>query len=219
MASGYATSIKVAESEPRMGRGNGIMGKFGYWGILVLFALFAYSTAWAKKPKLARVLPSRVKTIHLVPTRASKRVAKATAASPAGSFSPELTTEAAAAPYASKYFSRTVYYVRSASRLPAEYNCDEETQARKLHEAETQALEKCAAAGDPCRIAKSVISRNDELRCRDFPGAHCPASGHFRGCVAEALALGGKDVVDAPADETESAPSPEDVQPVAAAVF
>ena len=110
---------------------------------------------------------------------------------PDADFSADLRAEARENPWASKFYSRTVYYVRSSARLPESYDCDSGIEERKKAEAEAEALAKCEASGlAECRLAKVVVAKNGILTCRDFPGRRCPGSGHYRGCVAEALVLG-----------------------------
>ncbi|MGZ3650887.1 MAG: hypothetical protein ACXVB9_12030 [Bdellovibrionota bacterium] len=171
----------------------GDMGKFA----LITCALLLATPAFAK-PKLARVLPSQVKTVSLQSTKkAHKKKAGAKKAAPnmkLAEFSPELQAEASEYPFASKYYSRTVYFFRSDAVLPDSYNCDAEIEESKKQEAVNQAEGKCESSGgsEQCRVAKVVIAKTGVLQCRDFPGGKCPGSGHFRGCVAEALVLGEK---------------------------
>ena len=186
--------------------------------IAALCALLMAEGAYAKKPKLARMLPSEVKTIHLPkPAAAPKKKAKkmkarsaahaakeAAAASLPGlsDFAPELQEQARNNPEASKYFSRTVYYFHSDEVLPSSYNCDESIEESKKMEAQSQAESKCSAqGGEDCHVAGVVISKSGVLRCQDFPGRHCPARGHYRGCVAEALVLGERHLTDLVAGE------------------
>jgi hypothetical protein len=187
-------------------RGSGIMGKWGIWGILVLMAFFAYSSAFAaKKPKHARVLPSKVKTITLEPRHKGKVHVTVSAvhstqkrdrdvpriSNSADHFAPELLEKAGENPESSKFFKSALRFARSSYALPESYNCDPESAAQKRAEAEIEALNDCEASGaHNCRIAESLIRVNGILSCGDFPGAKCPAKAHFRGCKAEALALG-----------------------------
>ena len=110
---------------------------------------------------------------------------------PDESFSRELREKAQETPWASRFYSRTVFYYRSTARIPETYNCDGEIEKKKKAEAEAQALQECENSGlSDCQLAKVLIAKNGILRCQDFPGHRCPGSGHYRGCVAEALALG-----------------------------
>jgi hypothetical protein len=164
------------------------MGKIN--SIILLGALTLSGAAEAKKPKLAHVLPSQVKTIHLEKARKAVTASKSTALS---DYAPELQAEARDNPSASKYFSRSVFFFHSSDAIPDSYNCDEGIEESKKQEAQSQAESKCAANGtEECRVAKVVISKSGELQCSDFPGRKCPARGHYRGCVAEALVLGDK---------------------------
>lgn len=183
----------------------------GFMGKIILAALCLLALpghAHAKKPKLARVLPSEVKTIHLQKSRsgkAKKTKALASSAKAAGAailpalsdYAPELQAEARDNPDASKYFSRTVYYFRSDEAIPDSYNCDESIEESKKMEAQAQAESKCTArGGEECRVAGVVIAKSGELHCEDFPGRKCPSRGHYRGCVAEALVFGEKPHAD-----------------------
>lgn len=198
----------------------------------------AYTIAWTlallvpiraeadkRPPHLARALPSRVKTVYLVPRgRTSARAAPAATPAPRAprkasvaakaklprqdlGLSPELQREADDHPFAAKYFSRSVYFVRSDYPLSADYDCDGETQERKMQEAESQARARCAQGREPCRLVKALLVKTGSLRCSDFPGKKCPGRGHFRGCVAEALVLGEKE--ESPAITDEALPEPE----------
>jgi hypothetical protein len=160
--------------------------------IILLGALTLSGAAEAKEPKLARVLPSQVKTIHL--QKAKKAAAPAAAKTTTLSeYAPELQAEARDNPSSSKYFSRSVYFFHSTDTIPDSYNCDEGIEESKKQEAQSQAESKCAEKGsEECRVAKVVISKSGELQCSDFPGHKCPSRGHYRGCVAEALVLGDK---------------------------
>ena len=173
---------------------SGIMGK----QIIIMAALCALlvsGSAQAKKKKhLARVLPSQVKTIHLEKNH-HKKVAPAKM-KPA-EMADELQAEARDNPSASKYFTRSVYYFRSTQPLPDSLNCDEAIEESKKAEAQAEAENKCAAnGGEECHVAKVVIAKSGALTCSDFPGGHCPKSGFYRGCVAEALVLGEKRSLD-----------------------
>ena len=170
----------------------GVMGKIN--AIILLGALALSGVAEAKKPKLAHVLPSQVKTIHLEKKKQKKpSVAVASKATAFSEYAPELQAEARDNPSASKYFSRSVYFFHSTEAIPDSYNCDEGIEESKKMEAQAQAESKCAANGtEECRVAKVVISKTGNLKCSDFPGHQCPSRGYYRGCVAEALVLGEK---------------------------
>ena len=171
-------------------REHGVMGKcIFFWGLIAATALA--SSAQARPHRHARTLPSQVKTIRLQPSRHALPKAPRSVPMPDADFSADLRAEARENPWASKFYSRTVYYVRSSARVPESYDCDSAIEERKKAEAENEALAKCEAAGlAECRLAKVLISKNGILQCRDFPGKRCPSNGHFRGCVAEALVLG-----------------------------
>jgi hypothetical protein len=97
-------------------------------------------------------------------------------------------------PLGSRYLSRTVFFWRSAARLPASFLCDDETLALKLQEAETQAMEKCQANEErTCRLQGSKVLKQGKLNCSDIPGADCSQKNYYAGCVAVALVFGSKD--------------------------
>ncbi len=164
-----------------------------FWALRI--ALCVGSThAAANEVEYATTLPQKAHHHAKKPKRKTKATSSAAHGRTmvASDFAPELQEEARANPFASKFYSRTVYYVRSTEPVPEEYNCDTEKESQKLGEAEQQAQDKCnAAGGDSCHLAKSVIAKAGVLNCNDFPSHRCPGSGHFRGCVAEALVLGG----------------------------
>lgn len=171
------------------------MGKIPHITFLTCAVLFCGSAV--AKPRLATHLPSAVKKTRVLPSRkAQARVtpySHVTGKMTAADFAPELRAEAANHPSAAKFYSRTVYYVRSNAPVPAEYDCNENRTAIKLGEAEVQAKEKCLAAGkSSCELALSVVAKSGVLRCSDFPNGQCPGSGHYRGCVAEALVVSEK---------------------------
>jgi len=195
------------------------LGRGALWAFRIALCLSTVKAAADDGVQYATVLPSHVKHVSVKHGKAkvakkAKHKAKASGKGSAGptmlaaDFAPELRAEAQANPDASKYFSRTVHYARSSEPLPEEYDCDPEKAEQKLHEAEAQAQAKCenaAAAGESCHLAKSVIARTGVLECRDFPGAHCPGAGHYRGCVAEALVLGEREGAAASGETTAAA--------------
>ncbi len=132
------------------------------------------TAAEASPPRhLQTILPSNVKSIKKAIYRPSQPVLE------------EID------PASTKYRTRTVHFWRSSEPLPESILCDSDLEEEQKHEAERQALEKCAASGvEKCSLSNVSIVKNGQLACLDIPG--CQGPDHYAGCVAEAIVLGEK---------------------------
>lgn len=176
-----------------MGLRDGIMGKFAIIaaGLLALLGS-AHAEAGNK---------SKVKTAKLVVTKSTKHkvhTAKKRARAPGRSLvTPPLAElneiEEGLSPFGSKFVSKRVQFAASQGPVPESYDCDGRTEETKKQEAEREALAKCEASGEKyCRVHRSVIVKNGELKCGDVPGRSCKRKEFIRGCVARAIAVGGE---------------------------
>ncbi len=154
--------------------------------------------AFARSPKLANVLPSEVKRVvpqkNTAPakpkTSKNQKLAQKKNKPPPEPLAPAME---ALDPSTSKYQTRTVFFWKSASPLPANFRCDDDIQDKKKFEAEQLALGKCEANGvEDCSVQEVKIVKNGKLVCADIPGGVCQRGFHYAGCVALAVVLGEK---------------------------
>lgn len=155
--------------------------------------------AEAKKPtKLQMSLPSEVKKVKAAPKKTAKKSAprKNISQAPANwDAEPVLQAEKkdnGLSPFDDKYVSKTVHFAASAAPVPEEYDCDSSQELLQMQEAESKAIAKCEANGEQhCRLHEIKIVKAGELRCQDIPGRDCGVKKFYRGCVAQAIVVGG----------------------------
>ncbi len=146
---------------------------------------------------------SKVKTAKLVVTKSSKAKHEVQTARKRarGARRPIVTPpmaeikeiEDGLSPFGSKFVSKRVQFAASEGPVPESYDCDGSVEEAKKQEAEREALAKCEASGEKyCRVHRSVIVKNGELKCGDVPGRACKRKEYIRGCVARAIAVGGE---------------------------
>lgn len=165
----------------------GFMGKFAFC-VAGLLVLLAGGTAEIAEAKSVRSSGKKIKKAVLVKPRA-KQARKVTPPAPGV----DASLLEGLSQFGTKFVSHRVRFAASEAPVPEEYNCDSAAEEQKRQEAEQEALAKCEASGEKhCRLHRSVIVKNGELKCGDVPGRSCKKKQYFRGCVARALAVGGE---------------------------
>jgi hypothetical protein len=173
----------------------GYMGKIAFCviGMLVLFAGGSGASAEAKELRASgkRTSSEKKKTLK-TKQKLSRSGMGHQKVNP-----PELGIDASLleglSQFGTKFVSHRVRFAASEAPVPEEYDCDPATAEVKRLEAEQEALSKCERSGEKhCRLHRSVIAKNGELKCADVPGRSCRRKEYFRGCVARALAIGGE---------------------------
>lgn len=175
-----------------MGLRDGVMGKFAFCvaGMLVLLAGGTSVSAEAKSVRSSgkKVTATKIKKAVWVKPRA-KQPRKVTPPAPGV----DASLLEGLSQFGTKFVSHRVRFAASEAPIPEEYDCDPAAIEQKKLEAEQEALAKCEASGEKhCRLHRSVIVKNGELKCGDVPGRSCKRKQYFRGCVARALAVGGE---------------------------
>jgi hypothetical protein len=175
-----------------MGSGMGYMGKLMFSAAALLcVSLFGMSSVSEAKPKLQTKLPAQVKKIKIVKAKLKQVVKHKLAAAPALMADLDKT---GLSPFDNKYVTKTVHFAASTGELGAEFDCDGSTKEQQIRKAERDALEKCEANGEKhCRVHQSKIVKQGDLRCQDIPGRDCGQRKFYRGCVAQAIAVGGEE--------------------------
>jgi hypothetical protein len=181
------------------GFGDGVMGKHAHsaWVALLSFSIVGFAAE--AKPKLQTKLPSEVKRVRGAKAKAKPQSLsrsiqkKQSSLPPVADLIPKMEDKGLS-PFDDKYVSRTVHFAASAAPVPEEYDCDSLIEEKQKRQAERDALAKCESMGEKhCRLHLLEIVKKGELRCQDIPGRDCRVRKFYRGCVAQAIVVGGEE--------------------------